>query len=110
VLYRRAKTDKPVFPGFFAFQSVRVSVLFEESFARGGKCPAVAYHAIMSRKLNLADEPAWQLFRDYQSFRNRRPNRTPPDPLEGAGKVFAGSFVGRGRCAAGSQLRPVGEG
>jgi hypothetical protein len=35
VLYRRAKTDKPVFPGFFAFQSERVSVLFEESFARG---------------------------------------------------------------------------
>ncbi|MEZ6138687.1 MAG: radical SAM protein, partial [Pirellulaceae bacterium] len=24
-------------------------------------------HAIMSRKLNLANEPAWQLFRDYQA-------------------------------------------
>jgi hypothetical protein len=31
------------------------------------KCPALAYHAIMSRKLNLADESAWQLFRDYQA-------------------------------------------
>jgi hypothetical protein len=31
------------------------------------KCPALAYHAIMSRKLNLADESAWQLFRAYQA-------------------------------------------
>jgi len=31
------------------------------------KCPALAYHAIMSRKLNLDQEPAWQLFRDYQA-------------------------------------------
>ncbi|MCA9194687.1 MAG: radical SAM protein [Planctomycetales bacterium] len=31
------------------------------------KCPALAYHAIMSRKLRLDDEPAWQLFRDYQA-------------------------------------------
>lgn len=29
--------------------------------------PRMAYHAIMSRKLNLADEPAWQLFRDYKA-------------------------------------------
>ena len=51
-----------------------------------------------------------QNYAKFQSFRNRRPYRTSPDPLEGAGKVFAGSFVGRGRCATGSQLRPVGEG
>ena len=31
------------------------------------KCPAIAYHAIMSRKLRLDDEPAWQLFRDYKA-------------------------------------------
>ena len=31
------------------------------------KCPALAYHAIMSRKLKLDKEPAWQLFRDYQA-------------------------------------------
>jgi hypothetical protein len=31
------------------------------------KCPTLAYHAIMSRKLRLEDEPAWQLFRDYQA-------------------------------------------
>jgi len=31
------------------------------------KCPALAYHAIMSRKLRLDDEPAWQLFREYQA-------------------------------------------
>jgi len=31
------------------------------------KCPALAYHAIMSRKLRLDEQPAWQLFRDYQS-------------------------------------------
>jgi hypothetical protein len=31
------------------------------------KCPALAYHAIMSRKLKLDNEPAWQLFRDYQA-------------------------------------------
>jgi hypothetical protein len=30
------------------------------------KCPALAYHAIMSRKLRLDQEPAWQLFRDYR--------------------------------------------
>jgi len=31
------------------------------------KCPALAYHGIMSRKLKLDNEPAWQLFRDYQA-------------------------------------------
>jgi len=31
------------------------------------KFPALAYHAIISRKLNLDQEPAWQLFRDYQA-------------------------------------------
>ena len=36
-LYRQSNTEKLVFPGFFAFQSARVSVLFEESCARGAK-------------------------------------------------------------------------
>jgi hypothetical protein len=31
------------------------------------KCPALAFHGIMSSKLKLDDEPAWQLFRDYQA-------------------------------------------
>jgi len=31
------------------------------------KCPALAYHAIMSRKLRLDEEPAWQLFSDYRA-------------------------------------------
>jgi len=31
------------------------------------KCPALAYHAIMSLKLRLDSEPVWQLFRDYQA-------------------------------------------
>ena len=35
------------------------------------KGPALAYHAILSRKLSLDDELAWQLFRNYQE---RPPN------------------------------------
>ena len=31
------------------------------------KCPAIAYHSIMARKLGLENEPAWKLFRDYQA-------------------------------------------
>jgi hypothetical protein len=31
------------------------------------KCPALAYRAMMSRKLKLDEEPAWQLFRDYHA-------------------------------------------
>jgi hypothetical protein len=31
------------------------------------KCPALAYHGIMSRRLKLDKEPAWQPFRDYQA-------------------------------------------
>jgi hypothetical protein len=31
------------------------------------KCPALAFHGIMSSKLKLDDEPAWQLFREYQA-------------------------------------------
>jgi hypothetical protein len=30
---------------------------------------------------------------EFQSIRNRRPNRTPPDSLKGAGEVLAGAFV-----------------
>jgi hypothetical protein len=30
------------------------------------KCPALAYHAMMSRKLKLDEEHAWQPFRDYR--------------------------------------------
>ena len=31
------------------------------------KCPALAFHGILSSKIKLDDEPAWQLFRDYQA-------------------------------------------
>ena len=48
-LYRVAKTEKPVFPGFFAFQSARVSGRFEERFARGA---FVKVLTLASKRLN----------------------------------------------------------
>lgn len=43
----------------------RTCTQFYKSFL--WKCPALAYRAIMSLKLKLDVEPAWQLFRDYQA-------------------------------------------
>jgi len=32
------------------------------------KCPALAYFAMMERKLHLENIPKWQLFRDYKAI------------------------------------------
>jgi hypothetical protein len=66
-LYQGAKTEKPVFPGFFAFLSARVSGIFEESFARGAfvKVLTLATKRLNARRREI-DRRAFFVF--AQSF------------------------------------------